>query len=45
MMRFEIIQVRDHPLKTSAFFRRGGVKNCPNLQMDSIKIKLPTGGG
>ena len=35
---------RDHPFKTSAFFRRGGVKNWSNLPTDSCK-KLPTGGG
>ena len=35
--------VRDHPLKMSAFFRGGGVKNLPNLPMDSSK-KLPTVG-
>ena len=29
--------LRDHPFKTSAFFRGGGVKNWPNLQMDSSK--------
>ena len=35
---------RDHPFKTSAFFRGRGVKNWPNLPTDSSK-KLPTGGG
>ena len=35
---------RDHPFKTSACFRGGGVKNLPNLPMDSTK-KLPTVGG
>ena len=29
---------------TSAFFRGGGVKNLPNMPMDSRK-KLPTEGG
>ena len=33
--------LRDHPLKTSAFLREGGVKNLPNLPTDSSK-KLPT---
>ena len=37
----DIGQDRDHPFKTSAFLRRGGVKNLPNLPMDSSK-KLPT---
>ena len=35
---------RDHPFKTSACLRGGGVKNLPNLPTDSTK-KLPTGGG
>ena len=35
--------VRDHPFKTSAYFRGGGVKNWPNLPTDSSK-KLPTVG-
>ena len=35
---------RDHPFKTSACFRGGGVKNLPNLPTDSTK-KLPTVGG
>ena len=31
-------QIRDHPFKTSAFFRGGGgVKNLPNLPTDSRK--------
>ena len=34
----------DHPFKTSALFRGGGVKNLPNLPTDSSK-KLPTVGG
>ena len=34
----------DHPLMTSAFFSGGGVKNLPNLPMDSSK-KLPMVGG
>ena len=38
------IQPWDHPLKTSAFFRGGGVKNLPNLMMNSSKV-LPTVGG
>jgi hypothetical protein len=29
--------IRAHPLKTSAFFRGEGVKNLPNLPMDSSK--------
>ena len=33
--------LRDHPFKTSAFFRGEGVKNLPNLPTDSSK-KLPT---
>ena len=36
--------VRDHPFKTSACLRGGGVKNLPNLPTDSTK-KLPTVGG
>ena len=36
--------VRDHPFKTSACSRGGGVKNLPNLPTDSTK-KLPTVGG
>ena len=35
---------RDHPFKTSALLRGGGVKYLPNLPMDSTK-KLPTVGG
>ena len=35
---------RDHPFKTSACSRGGGVKNLPNLPTDSTK-KLPTVGG
>ena len=35
--------IRDHPFKTSAFFREEGVKNLPNLPKDSNK-KLPTEG-
>ena len=34
----------DHPFKTSAICRGGGVKNWPNLPTDSSK-KLPTEGG
>ena len=37
-------EVRDHPFKTSPFFRGGGVKNWPNLPTDSSK-KLPMVGG
>ena len=37
-------RIRDHPLKTSACLRGGGVKNLPNLPMESSK-KLPTEGG
>ena len=37
-------RIRDHPFKTSAFFRGGGVKNWPNLLTDSSK-KLPMGEG
>ena len=29
--------LRDHPFKTSAFLRGGGVKNLPNLPTDSSK--------
>ena len=29
-------RVRVHPFKTSAFLRGGGVKNWPNLPMDSV---------
>ena len=36
--------IRDHPFKTSACLRGGGVKNWPNLPTDSSK-KLPTEGG
>ena len=46
-LMWQIIAVsylRDHPFKTSAFFRGGGVKNWPNLPTDNSK-KLPTGGG
>ena len=35
---------RDHPFKTLACSRGGGVKNLPNLPTDGTK-KLPTGGG
>ena len=40
----EIRTERDHPFKTSAFLKGGGVKNLPNLSTDSTK-KLPTVGG
>jgi hypothetical protein len=30
---------RDHPFKTTAFLRSGGVKNWPNLPMDSTSSK------
>ena len=37
---------RDHPFKTSARSRGGGVKNLPNLPMDStIKVKSADGRG
>ena len=36
---------RDHPFKTSAFFREGGVKNWSNLPTDSSKILPMEGGG
>ena len=35
------LDIRDHPAKMSACLRGGGVKNLPNLPMDSCK-KLPT---
>ena len=35
---------RDHPFKTSALLRGGGVNNLPNLPTDSSK-KLPMVGG
>ena len=38
------LPIRDHPFKMSACLRGGGVKNWPNLPMDSSK-KLPTVGG
>ena len=38
------MEIRDHPFKTSAHLRGGGVKNWPNLPTDSSK-KLPTEGG
>ena len=38
------ISIKDHPFKTSACSRGGGVKNLPNLPTDSTK-KLPTVGG
>ena len=36
--------LRDHPFKTSACSRGGGVKNLPTLLTDSTK-NLPTVGG
>ena len=36
--------LRDHPFKTSARLRGGGVKNLPILLTDSTK-KLPMAGG
>jgi hypothetical protein len=36
---------RNHPFKTSAFFRGRGVKNLPNLTTDSIKKMPKVGGG
>ena len=38
------IPARDHPFKTSACLRGGGVKNWPNLPTDSSK-KMPTERG
>ena len=35
---------RDHPFKTLACLKAGGVKNLPNLPTDSTK-NLPTVGG
>ena len=43
-MRVESATLRDHPFKTLACFRGGGVKNWPNLPTDSTK-KLPMVGG
>ena len=40
---FNVKQIRDHPFKTLACFRGGGVKRLPNLRKDSTK-KLPTVG-
>ena len=40
---FYSYHLRDHPFKTSAFYREGGVKNLPNLPTDSSK-KLSTEG-
>ena len=39
-----ILNDRDHPFKTSACSRGGGVKNLPNLPTDSTN-KLPMVGG
>ena len=36
--------LRDHPFKTSACSRGGGVKNLPNLPTDSTKKLLTVGG-
>ena len=44
VFNFDFYLLRDHPFKTSAFFRGGGIKNLPNLPTDSSK-KLPTVGG
>ena len=44
LLQLADIVLRDHPFKTSASFRGGGVKNLPNLPTDSTK-KLPTVGG
>ena len=47
MKHYQICKIeskRDHPFKTSACLRGGGVKTWPNLPTDSSK-KLPTGGG
>ena len=43
IVSFCCFHIGDHPLKTSAFLRRGGVKNWPNLPTD-ISKKLPTEG-
>ena len=39
-----IPHIRDHPFKMLSVFRGGGVKNMPNLPMDS-SIKILTEGG
>ena len=44
LMILVLNRIRDHPFKTSACSRGGGVKNLPNLPTDSTK-KLPTVGG
>ena len=41
---FGKICIRDHPFKTSACLKGGGVKNWPNLPTDSSK-KTADGGG
>ena len=43
MLNIALYSVWDHPFKTSACLRGGGVKNWPNLPTDSSK-KLPTEG-
>ena len=35
--RLYLRSIRDHPFKTSAYFRGGGIKNWPNLPMDNNK--------
>ena len=42
--KISAFSIGDHPFKTSAFFKGGGVKNLPNLPMDSTK-KMPSVGG
>ena len=44
LLNISNLSLRDHPFKTSACLRGGGVKNLPNLPTDSTK-KLPTVGG
>ena len=39
-LKISAFSIGDHPFKMSAFFKGGGVKNLPNLPMDSSK-KLP----
>ena len=43
-LTFSLYVIKDHPFKTSACLRGGGVKNWPNLPTDSSK-KLTTEGG
>ena len=44
LVQTKSVLLRDHPFKTLAFSRRGGVKNWSNLPTDSSK-KLPAVGG